>query len=82
MVFLLGLLMDFAAPASAQAPVREPKLICRGGQIETGSHIRARMRCLSAEQWQQEDERRDRIPLSLQVTGAQGDGQPAPKRPQ
>ena len=77
MIFVsLGLLMASAAPGATQPPAPKPKLICREGESETGSHVHTGARCLTAEQWEQEDSRRERIPVTLRITGAQGDGQP------
>jgi len=83
MVFaLIGLLTVFSGPPASQPPAPKPKLICRGGEVETGSHRHVGARCLTQEQWEQEDARRDSIPVTLRVTAAQGDGQPAAKQPQ
>lgn len=79
---LTGLLTVLAGPPAGQPPTRTPKLICRGGEVETGSHRHIGARCLTQEQWDQEDARRDNIPATLRVTAAQGDGQPAAKQPQ
>ena len=65
------------APASGQRSER----ICRGGGQRTlGSHIRARRRCLTAEQWRQEDEARSTPAPGLLVTEGQNDGR-APAAP-
>lgn len=75
----------FAATAQPAAPPPEPPVakparICRESERRTGSHIRSGRRCMTEEQWRAEDERRDRVPISLQVTDGQDDrGQ---KRPQ
>jgi hypothetical protein len=83
MVFtLFGLLMVSAEPAPPQPPAPKPKLICREGESKTGTHVRTGSRCLTEEQWEEEDSRRDRVPVTLRVTGAQGDGQPTSSRPQ
>ena len=59
-------------PASAEKQER----ICRGGgERQLGSHVRTRRRCLTAEQWRQEDEAKANMPVSLQVTQGQNDGQ-------
>jgi hypothetical protein len=79
---LIGLLAVLAGPPAGQLPTPKPKLICHGGEIETGSHRHIGARCLTQEQWEQEDGRRDNIPATLRVTAAQGDGQPAAKQPQ
>ena len=63
-----------AEPAAAPPP--KLKLICREGVQQTGSRIRTGRRCKTAEQWQQEDARRDHIPTTLRVTKGQEDGRP------
>lgn len=79
-VILVTLAVTFSWVAGALAadpPAQADKQqrICRGTATSLGSHIRAPRRCLTAEQWQQEDEARSRTPLSLQVTAGQNDGQ-------
>jgi hypothetical protein len=69
----LGLAADPPAPAPASGQSNER--ICRGGgQRSLGSHIRTRRRCLTAEQWQQEDEARSRAAPGLLITPGQNDG--------
>ena len=63
----------FAAPPPS-TPAKS-KQICRGGEKQLGSHIRSTRRCRTAEQWQDEEEAKGRIPASLQVTPGQNDGQ-------
>jgi hypothetical protein len=64
-----------ALAADPPAPSEKQQRICRGGgERQLGSHVRTRRRCLTAEQWQQEDEARVNIPVSLQVTQGQNDG--------
>lgn len=60
------------SPPSGQGNER----ICRGGGQRTlGSHIRSRRRCLTAEQWQREEEEaRTRPAPGLLVTEGQNDG--------
>jgi hypothetical protein len=77
----------FAAAASlslAAALAAEPtpeagkdRLVCRGSARQLGSHIRTARRCRTAEQWQEEDQAKERTPVSLQVTQGQNDGRPA-----
>jgi hypothetical protein len=67
-------------PNASNAPVKERK-ICREAERITGSRIRTRRQCHTAEEWQREDEARNRLPLSLSVTEGQGDGLPV-RRPQ
>lgn len=61
-----------AADPPAQA--QDERRICRGGTKQLSSRIRTARRCLTAEQWQAEDEARDRVPISAQVTQGQNDG--------
>ena len=75
----LALMASDPPPAPQSGPSTER--ICRGGGQRTlGSHIRARRRCLTAEQWRAEDEARDRPAPGMQITPAQNDGR-APARP-
>lgn len=75
---ILALALPLAAdpPASAPASGQSNERICRGGgQRSLGSHIRTRRRCLTAEQWRQEEEAARTRPVSgLQVTAGQNDG--------
>ena len=74
MVTVLMLLAAQAAeaPIAPRSPTKPP-LICRESERQTGSHIRTGPRCMTAEQWMREDERRARVPASLRVTEGQGD---------
>jgi hypothetical protein len=74
---LLGLLLVAAEAAPAQTSPK-PKLICREAEGHLGSHVRTARRCLSPEEWQQEDAERERVPVTLRVTAGQGD---TPTRP-
>jgi hypothetical protein len=69
-------------PAPPPGQTQSNERICRGGgQRSLGSHIRTRRRCMTAEQWRQEDEAARTHPVSgLQVTAGQNDGQ-APATP-
>ena len=67
---LIALLAFLIAPGSpsAQPPAPRPKLVCRGGgEREVGSHIRTSRRCMTAGEWEEEDARRDRVPVTLDV---------------
>jgi hypothetical protein len=79
---IIALLFSPADPPAAQPPAPKPKLVCRESEGQLGSHIRTGRRCLTEEQWEQEDARRDRVPTTLRVTGEQGDGLPARTTPQ
>jgi hypothetical protein len=74
MIFALALTFAAADPPAPQ-PGQSNERICRGGGERTlGSHIRTRRRCLTAEQWQREDEARTRAATGLQMTEGQNDG--------
>ena len=77
---LVALLVAASSAALAEqaqpAPPKETR-ICREAEQNLGSHIRAARRCLTAEQWQREDEAKARTPLSLRVT----EGQDVPSKP-
>jgi hypothetical protein len=76
---MFGIALAFGLAVAAEPPAPQPnqtaERICRGGGARTlGSHIRTRRRCLTAEQWQREDEDRARAAPGLQVTEGQNDG--------
>jgi hypothetical protein len=71
-----------ASDPSSIPPPAKPKLICREDQRVLGTHMHTGRRCKTAEQWQQDDARRDQIPPTLRVTEGQGDGLPRRPRPQ
>ena len=80
-ILALALTLAGDPPAPAPASGQSAERICRGGGQRTlGSHIRTRRRCLTAEQWQREDEARNRPAPGLQVTEGQNDGR-APVMP-
>ena len=67
----------FLTGALAAEPPAEPakqQRICRAPEKQLGSRIRAQRRCRTAEQWQAEDEGKNGLPLSAQVTQGQNDG--------
>jgi hypothetical protein len=80
-VALAGLSIAAAQAAEPAPNPAKERRICRGATKSLGSHIRSTRRCRTAEQWQQEDEERGRLPTSMQVTPGQNDGQ-APRQPQ
>ena len=64
-----------ASDPPAPPPRQSAERICRGGGQRTlGSHIRTRRRCLTAEEWQREDEARNRPVQGMQITEGQNDG--------
>jgi hypothetical protein len=70
------------APATAPPPpAAKPQVICREGEQELGSHMHASRRCMTLEQWQQEDARRQQIPISARITGDPDDAARAATRP-
>lgn len=79
-LMLLAVALASAGPQPAPAAPEKPPLICRESEAVTGSHVRSGRRCKTAEQWQTEDARRDRVPPSLRVTEGQNDGH-APVQP-
>ena len=83
MFLTLIALMQIDPPKPTTAPVQKPKMVCRGGEEATGSHMRTGLVCKSEEEWRREDEEisRAKPPPTLRVTGAQGDAltrQPPP----
>ncbi len=69
-----------AAAANPPPPTADQRMICRGGQRQLSSRIRAPRRCQTAEQWAREDEEKGRLPVGLQTTQGQNDGQ-SPTQP-
>ena len=81
MVFSLLALLVVTDTPPAMTPPPKPLLICREGEKQLGTHMHASRRCLTAEQWQMEDARRDRIPITARVTGDPDDAARAATRP-
>ena len=80
-ILMLALAVAGDPPAPAPTSGQSAERICRGGgQRSLGSHIRTRRRCLTAEEWQREDEARSRPAPGLQITEGQNDGR-APAQP-
>lgn len=77
-VILVALAMTLsvtgALAADPPAPAEKEPLICRGATRTLGSRVRSQRRCRTAEQWQREDEEKGGLPISLQVTQGQNDG--------
>jgi hypothetical protein len=76
----IALLMASDTPHDP-ATVVKPKLVCREGDTQTGSHMHASRRCLTVEEWQLHDEQRDRIPITARVTADPEDAARAATRP-
>jgi hypothetical protein len=72
---LLALAAALLPAAAADPPASsDQRMICRGGERQLSSRIRAQRRCRTAEQWAREDEEKGRRPVGLQVTQGQDDG--------
>ena len=71
-----GLVMPAAAAAANPPAPAKPQLICRGAQKSLGSRIRKPRKCMTAEQWQEADEKAGRVPISLQVIAPKNEGPP------
>jgi hypothetical protein len=67
------------ADPSAETSAR-PRLVCRGATKTVGSRIRTARRCRTAEQWQDEDDVKGRLPIGAQITEGQNGGR-APVQP-
>lgn len=67
------LLMAQAVAQTATPPLEKPRLICREGEQETGSHIRTGRQCKTAEEWEREADMRVGVSPSLRVTAGQPD---------
>lgn len=75
LVVALALTLAGDPPPPASTSNRSNERICRGGGQRTlGSHIRTRRRCMTAEQWRQEDEAARGPAPGLLVTEGQNDG--------
>jgi hypothetical protein len=64
-----------ALAADPPASAEKQRRICRGGERQLGSHVRTERRCRNAEEWRLEDETKANMPVTLQVTQGQNDGQ-------
>jgi hypothetical protein len=67
---LIAVLALAAAQAPQAAPAQEstkPAKVCRENERHTGTRIRSSRICKTQEQWDIDDEARDRRPLALQV---------------
>jgi len=75
-LILLTAALSAAGAIASDPPARsqDERPICRGGTKQLSSRIRTARRCLTAEQWQEEDRAKSRVPLSAQVTAGQNDG--------
>jgi hypothetical protein len=71
---LAGLGLPTAAAAADPPEPARPQLICRGAQKSLGSRIRKPRKCMTAEQWQEADEKAGRIPVSLQIVTPKNEG--------
>ena len=78
---LLALALIQAAPTQAPSLPSKPVEVCRETEHATGSHVRTGPRCMTQDEWDREDARLTRRPVTMQVTGEQGDGSTAPVQP-
>ena len=81
MILTLLALLAASDPAAPPPQTAKPVRICREGEKQLGSHMHASRRCMTAEQWQVEDARRDRIPITARVTADPDDAARAATRP-
>lgn len=81
---ILALLVAGANPAqtAVNSDSNTPAKICRDGEQVTGSHVRTGRRCLTQEQWDQEDSKRVERPVTMRVTEHQADALEPTTRPQ
>lgn len=81
---ILALLVGWDSPpqTSTIPNPNKPAKICRDGEQVTGSHVRTGRRCLTQDQWDQEDSKRIERPVTMQVTGHQADSLEPTTRPQ
>jgi hypothetical protein len=81
--FAILLALGAAEPHQAQPVVPEkPKLICRQGEQELGTHIHPARTCKTADEWRLDEVRRNEKPATFRITPGQGDGVPRPEHPQ
>lgn len=71
---LAGLTASSAAIAADPPGPAKPQLICRGAQKQLGSRVRRPRKCMTAEQWQEADERAARLPIGMQVVAPKNEG--------
>ena len=77
-MLLMFIAMGLSAGDPQPAPQQDqekPKLICRDGTQELGSHMRIPRRCKTEEQWKIEDDSKSGLPVSARVVG------PVPDQP-
>ena len=69
MVTLILAMLLGATPESTTAqPLARPVKICREGRPETGTHMRVGRTCKTAEEWAEDDAKRQKyLPLSAQI---------------
>jgi hypothetical protein len=75
LIALAAVLTTAALAADPPASAEKQRRICRGGERQLGSHVRTERRCRTAEEWRLEDETKVNMPVTLQVTQGQNDGQ-------
>jgi hypothetical protein len=74
MLTSLALLLALSGvEAQTALPPEKPKLICREGEQELGTHIHTGRKCKTAEEWRLDDLKRDQRPSTMRITEGQGD---------
>jgi hypothetical protein len=81
---MLALLVAASGPAQTPASNQpaKPVKICREAEQVTGSHVRTGRRCLTQDQWDQEDAKRVERPVTMRITEHQADALEPTTRPQ
>ena len=76
-IVLLAQITPSPGPVIVSAPPK-PKLICRQGESQLGTHMRVGRRCKTAQQWQEEEAgaRNGPMPPSLTIHKDQLEGAP------
>lgn len=82
-IALVALLLTLSAAGALAAdppgPSGDQRRICRGGERRLGTRTRTPRRCLTADQWEQEEDEKGGLPVTLQVTRGQNDGRVIPQ---
>lgn len=81
-ILALAAVISDPSQAAATEPPAKPKLICREGEQQTGSHVRSGRKCQTQDQWDQEDARRVQQPVTMRVTEHKPDALEPATRPQ
>jgi hypothetical protein len=73
-IMALAAVISDPSQAAAAEPSAKPKLICREGEQQTGSHVRSGRKCQTQEQWDREDALLTQRPVTMRVIGEKSDG--------